>query len=178
MAARTLKNPKDRLITMLVLGFMNCSARLPVYVLFIAAFFPAHNAGNVLFVIYISGAILGLVVAKILRTVLFKGEPEPFVMEMPPYRFPSVKALLMELWIKAKIFIKKAGTFIAGTAMIVWFLSSYPVDETLKTEYLKKIEFATSKEEKECCKMNLLLKSLKVAILEWLERQLSQFFLR
>lgn len=176
MAARTLKNPKDRLITMLVLGFMNCSARLPVYVLFIAAFFPAHNAGNVLFVIYISGAILGLVVAKILRTVLFKGEPEPFVMEMPPYRFPSVKALLMELWIKAKIFIKKAGTFIAGTAMIVWFLSSYPVDETLKTEYLKKIEFATSKEEKRVLQNELAAKELESSYLGMVGKAIEPIF--
>ncbi len=75
MAARTLKNPKDRIITMLVLGFMSCSARLPVYVLLIGAFFPTSHAGNILFIIYISGAILGLIVAKVLRTVLFKGEP-------------------------------------------------------------------------------------------------------
>jgi len=147
MAARTLKNPKDRLITMLILGFMNCSARLPVYVLLIAAFFPTHSAGNILFAIYIGGAILGLIVAKILRIVLFKGEPEPFVMEMPPYRFPSIKALLIELWIKAKIFIKKAGTFIAGAAMIIWFLSSYPVNEDLQIQYQKKIELAQSEEE-------------------------------
>ncbi len=140
MAARTLKNPKDRLITMLILGFMNCSARLPVYVLLIAAFFPTHNAGNVLFAIYIGGALLGLLVAKVLRTILFKGEPEPFVMEMPPYRFPSLKALGMELWIKAKIFIKKAGTFIAGAAMIIWFLSSYPKDQALIQSYQQKIE--------------------------------------
>ena len=148
MAARTLKNPKDRLITMLILGFMNCSARLPVYVLFIAAFFPTHNAGNVLFTIYIGGAVLGLIVAKILRTILFKGEPEPFVMEMPPYRFPSLKALAMELWIKSKIFIKKAGTFIAGTAMIIWFLSSYPVNEDLQRLFEQKIAHATTKQEK------------------------------
>ena len=148
MAARTLKNPKDRIITMLVLGFMNCSARLPVYVLLIAAFFPTHSAGNILFVIYIGGAILGLIVAKILRIVLFKGEPEPFVMEMPPYRFPSLKALGMELWIKSKLFIKKAGTFIAGAAMIIWFLSSYPKDVALQESYQKKIELVKSETKK------------------------------
>ena len=140
MAARTLKNPTDRIITMLVLGFMSCSARLPVYVLLIGAFFPHSHAGNILFIIYISGAILGLIVAKILRTVLFKGEPEPFVMEMPPYRFPSMKALGMELWIKAKLFLKKAGTFIAGASMIIWFLSSYPHHPDLEKSYDLKIE--------------------------------------
>ncbi len=149
MAARTLKNPTDRIITMLVLGFMSCSARLPVYVLLIGAFFPHSHAGNILFIIYISGAILGLIVAKILRTVLFKGEPEPFVMEMPPYRFPSMKALGMELWIKAKLFLKKAGTFIAGTSMIIWFLSSYPHDATIQARYETKIAHAQQAAQKE-----------------------------
>ncbi len=148
MAARTLKNPKDRLITMLVLGFMSCSARLPVYVLFIGAFFATHNAGNILFIIYISGAILGLIVAKILRIVLFKGEPEPFVMEMPPYRFPSLKSLAMELWIKTKLFIKKAGTFIATAAMIIWFLSSYPVNQQIVQTYEQKIAQTQNKEQR------------------------------
>ena len=129
MAARTLKNPKDRLITMLIIGFFSCSARLPVYVLFIGAFFPPGSAGNVLFAIYITGALLGMVMAKILRTVLFQGEAEPFVMEMPKYRFPSFKAILMELKIKSLLFIKKAGTFIAAASMAVWFLSSYGANE-------------------------------------------------
>jgi len=140
MAARTLKNPKDRIITMLVLGFMSCGARLPIYVLLVSAFFADSNPGNMLFFIYIGGAFLGLIVAKILRTVLFKGEPEPFVMEMPPYRFPSLKALGMDLWIKTKMFLQKAGTFIAIAAMVIWFLSSYPVNDTMVQNYNTKIE--------------------------------------
>jgi len=143
MAARTLKNPKDRIITMLVLGFMSCGARLPIYVLVIAAFFAKHNPGNVLFFIYIGGAMLGLLVAKILRSVLFKGEPEPFVMEIPPYRFPSMKSLAMDLWIKTKMFLKKAGTFIAGAAMIIWFLSTYPHHPNIIKSYEKRMETAT-----------------------------------
>ena len=161
MAARTLKNPADRLITMLVLGFMSCSARLPIYVLLIAAFFPAFSAGNILFAIYISGALLGLIAAKILRKVLFKGEPEPFVMEMPPYRFPSIKAILVDLWIKTKIFLKKAGTFIAGAALIIWFLSSYPTNPKLEAEYSKKIELAKSDKEKIELKNALAAKELE-----------------
>ncbi|EDM23506.1 ferrous iron transport protein B [Caminibacter mediatlanticus] len=129
MAARTLKNPKDRLITMLVIGFMSCGARLPVYVLIVSAFFPKEIQGNVLFAIYITGAIIGLIVAKILRSVLFKGEPEPFVMELPKYRFPKIKGILFDLWIKTKMYLKKAGTFIAIASLIVWFLSSYPVNK-------------------------------------------------
>ncbi len=160
MAARTLKNPKDRIITMLVLGFMSCGARLPIYVLVIAAFFAKHNPGNVLFAIYIGGAILGLIVAKILRTVLFKGEPEPFVMEIPPYRFPSIKSLSMDLWIKTKMFLKKAGTFIAGAAMIIWFLSTYPHHPSIIKSYDIKISHVTTKVQK-----NKLKNELKAELL-------------
>ncbi len=161
MAARTLKNPKDRIITMLVLGFMSCGARLPIYVLLVSAFFANHNPGNVLFLIYISGAFLGLVVAKILRTVLFKGEPEPFVMEMPPYRFPSFKAIGMDLWIKTKMFLKKAGTFIAVAAMAIWFLSSYPVNNKMVQNYNAKIEQTTNIGKKQNLKNELKAKSLE-----------------
>ncbi len=149
MAARTLKNPKDRLITMLVLGFMSCGARLPVYVLFVGAFFAPEIRANVLFAIYIGGAVLGLITAKVLRITLFKGEPEPFVMEMPKYRFPSLKALLLDLWIKAKMYLKKAGTFIALAAFIVWFLSTFPQDRQIISQYEKKIELAQNENEKQ-----------------------------
>ncbi len=176
MAARTLKNPKDRLITMLILGFMNCSARLPVYVLLIAAFFPAYNAGNILFAIYITGALLGLIVAKILRTLLFKGEPEPFVMEMPPYRFPSLKALALELWYKAKIFIKKAGTFIAGAAMIIWFLSSYPKNPSLIQLYEQKMELAKTIQEKKALEEELKAKLLEQSYLGRVGKMIEPIF--
>ncbi len=126
MAARTLKNPKDRLITMLIIGFMSCGARLPVYVLLVSAFFAPEVQANVMFAIYIGGALTGLIVAKILRNVLFKGEPEPFVMELPKYRFPKLKSLLFDLWIKTKLYLQKAGTFIAAASLIIWVLSSYP----------------------------------------------------
>jgi len=148
MAARTLKNPKDRLITMLVIGFMNCGARLPVYILLVGAFFEESIRGNVMFGIYLGGALMGLIFAKILRSVLFKGEPEPFVMELPKYRFPKLKAILLDLWIKTKIYLKKAGTFIALASLIIWFLSSFPKAE-IEQKYIVKIEQATSVEAKE-----------------------------
>ncbi len=139
MAARTLKNPKDRLITMLVIGFMSCGARLPIYVLLVSAFFAPSIQGDVMFAIYLGGALTGLIVAKILRVVLFKGEPEPFVMELPKYRFPKLKALLFDLWVKTKMFLQKAGTFIALASLAVWFLSSFPRADIVK-EYSLKIE--------------------------------------
>ncbi|WP_201352896.1 ferrous iron transport protein B [Hydrogenimonas urashimensis] len=176
MAARTLKNPTDRIITMLVLGFMSCSARLPVYVLLIGAFFPTAHAGNILFIIYLSGAILGLVVAKILRSVLFKGEPEPFVMEMPPYRFPSMKALGMELWIKARLFIKKAGTFIAGASMIIWFLSSYPHSGSIEQAYAKRIEAAQSAQIKRQLQNEMVSKELEHSYLGRIGKELEPLF--
>jgi ferrous iron transport protein B len=126
MAARTLKNPKDRLITMLIIGFMSCGARLPIYVLLVSAFFPPAIQGDVMFIIYLGGALVGLIVAKILREILFKGEPEPFVMELPKYRFPKLKGILLDLWVKTKLYLKKAGTFIAVASFAIWFLSNYP----------------------------------------------------
>ncbi len=176
MAARTLKNPKDRIITMLVLGFMSCGARLPIYVLVIAAFFAKHNPGNVLFAIYLGGAVLGLIVAKILRTVLFKGEPEPFVMEIPPYRFPSMKSLAMDLWIKTKMFLKKAGTFIAGAAMIIWFLSTYPNHPNIVKNYEAKIAVTTDKTKKQDLENELKAKLLGESYLGKIGKTINPIF--
>jgi len=126
MATRTLKNDKDRLITLYILGFMSCGARLPIYVLFAGAFFSAEQAGNVIFYIYIAGALLGLVMAKILRVTAFKGEDEPFVMEMPKYRIPSLKLLWFIVSKEAFMYLKKAGTFILAATILIWFASNYP----------------------------------------------------
>ena len=126
MAARTLKNEKDRLITLFIIGFMSCGARLPIYVLFAGAFFGQESAGNILFIIYISGAMLGLLMAKALKTFVFKGDDEPFVMEMPKYRMPSLKLIWHTVYGQAKSYLKKAGTFILGATILIWFASNYP----------------------------------------------------
>jgi ferrous iron transport protein B len=139
MAARTLKNERDRLITLFIIGFMSCGARLPIYVLFVGAFFAKENAGNMLFVIYISGAVLGLIAAKVLKVVVFKGEDEPFVMEMPKYRMPSFKLIWHTVYAQAKSYLKKAGTFILLASMLVWFAANYPKNELLKTELETKL---------------------------------------
>jgi ferrous iron transport protein B len=133
MATRTLKNEKDRLITLFIIGFMSCGAKLPVYVLFAGAFFDPEQAGNVLFYIYIAGALLGLVMAKALRVFVFKGEDEPFVMEMPKYRWPTLKLIYMIVSQKAWSYLKKAGTFILAASMLIWFASTYPKSDSEDT---------------------------------------------
>lgn len=140
MAARTLKNEKDRLITLFIIGFMSCGARLPIYVLFTGAFFAENEAGSILFLIYISGAILGLFAAKALKLFVFKGEDEPFVMEMPKYRLPSFKLIWHTVYGQAKSYLKKAGTFILAASMLIWFASNYPKNHVLEKAYAAKIE--------------------------------------
>lgn len=147
MSARILKNDRDRLLTLFVIGFMSCGARLPVYVLFTGAFFGPEMAGNVLFGIYILGAMIGLVAAKILKMTAFKGADEPFVMEMPKYRLPSLKLIWHTVLTKTMMYLKKAGTFIAAASMLVWFLSAYPKDGSLDAFYAAKIEVAVSDDE-------------------------------
>ncbi|MGZ5208200.1 MAG: ferrous iron transport protein B [Sulfuricurvum sp.] len=147
MSARILKNDRDRLLTLFVIGFMSCGARLPVYVLFTGAFFGADMAGNVLFGIYILGAMIGLVAAKVLKMTAFKGADEPFVMEMPKYRLPSLKLIWHTVQIKTMMYLKKAGTFIAAASLLVWFLSNYPKNGELESIFAQKIEVATSQAE-------------------------------
>ena len=148
MSARILKNDRDRLLTLFIIGFMSCGARLPVYVLFAGAFFSPEMAGNILFLIYISGAILGLIAAKVLKMTAFKGVDEPFVMEMPKYRLPSVKLIWHTVLTKTMMYLQKAGTFIAGASMLIWFLSNYPHNPTLEDEYNIKIEKAVEQTQK------------------------------
>lgn len=146
MSARILKNDRDRLLTLFIIGFMSCGARLPVYVLFAGAFFSENMAGNVLFAIYISGAMLGLIAAKVLKLTAFKGVDEPFVMEMPKYRLPSLKLVYHTVLTKTMMYLKKAGTFIAAASMLIWFLSNYPHNLALEESYASKIEMASSEE--------------------------------
>lgn len=140
MATRTLKNKRDRLLTLFVINFMSCGARLPVYVLFIGAFFGGEQAGNYLFGIYILGAFLGLLAAKLLRMTAFKGINEPFVMEMPKYRMPNWNLVWQMCFNKAKMYLKKAGTFILLASILTWFASNFPLqtnaqeDEKLAAE--------------------------------------------
>jgi len=138
MATRTLESQRDRMTTMLVLPLVSCGARLPIYVLIIPAFFPSTWHAPMLWIIYITGILLAIVCAKILRKTLFRGETVPFVMELPPYRLPTVKGIVIHMWERGGLYLKKAGTVILGISIILWALTSYPktasVDETLPVE--------------------------------------------
>ena len=147
MSARILQNKKDRLVVMFAIGFMSCSARLPVYVLFISAFFATHSAGNVLFVIYVTGFIVSLLVAKFLSSTFFKSETEVFAMPMPSYRLPSVSVLVRAVLSKAYMYLRKAGTYILLATVLIWTLSTYPKDSALQTEYAQKIAQTISETE-------------------------------
>ncbi|QOY54288.1 ferrous iron transport protein B [Candidatus Sulfurimonas marisnigri] len=155
MSARILKNDRDRLLTLFIIGFMSCGARLPVYVLFAGAFFGPEMAGNILFLIYISGAIIGLIAAKVLKMTAFKGANEPFVMEMPKYRLPSLKLIWHTVVTKTLMYLKKAGTYIAAASMLIWFLSNYPHNLLLEEEYGAKVEKAVGEDEKSVLKNKL-----------------------
>ncbi len=148
MSARTLKNDKERLITLFIIGFMSCGAKLPVYVLFVGAFFPQEHAGNILFLIYIAGALVGLLAAKFLKLFVFKGANEPFVMEMPKYRLPSFKLIWHTVVTKAIMYLKKAGTFILGASLLVWFASNYPKYPDIEQLYDAQIEKALEEDKR------------------------------
>jgi len=133
MATRTMESQKDRILTILVIPLMSCTARLPIYTLFAGAFF-AENQGWVVFSIYLLGIILAIIVARIFKGLFFKGEVFPLIMELPPYRMPTLKGVLIHMWERGSLFIKKAGTIILGCVVLIWLLASLP----LGVEYASK----------------------------------------
>lgn len=126
MATRTLDNDKDCLTTMLIIPFMSCSARLPVYALLTAAFFAAYQ-GLIIFALYVIGIIVAIIVALIFKRTLFKGLSTPFVMELPSYKLPSLKGVLIHTWERIVVFLKNAGTVIFVLSIVIWIFSSLPV---------------------------------------------------
>ncbi|HIP30905.1 MAG TPA: ferrous iron transport protein B [Sulfurospirillum arcachonense] len=176
MSARTLKNDKDRLITLFIIGFMSCGAKLPVYVLFAGAFFGAQSAGNVLFIIYIVGAMFGLIAAKVLKVLVFKGKDEPFVMEMPKYRMPSLKLLWHTVTTKSIMYLKKAGTFILAASIFIWFASNYPKYPLIEAEFETKIEMVQSADKKSELSNELTHKLLEKSYLGIIGKSTEPFF--
>ncbi len=140
MGSRILENRKDRLVTMHINTFMSCGARLPVYILFAGAFFPAV-AGNVIFSIYLIGVVMAIIMARVLRATRFKGESDPFVMELPPYRIPTLKGILIHTWERTWMYIKKAGTIILAISILMWMLFTFPmIGSNYSQDYEAQIE--------------------------------------
>ena len=133
MATRTIEDRKSRLITMLIIPLMSCSARLPVYIIIIGAFFP-KNAALILFCMYLIGIVLSVFMAKVFSRFVIKGESSPFVMELPPYRMPSMKSVGRHTWEKGKQYLKKMGTTILVASIAVWALSYFPHHEEMSEE--------------------------------------------
>jgi len=141
MAARTIAHPLDRLVTILIAPLMTCSARLPVYILLIAAFIPATTVwggiglqGLVMFGLYATGIVGALVVAGVLRLTLLKGDRQPLLMELPSYKWPNPANVLLGLWERAKIFMRRIGTIILSVLIVLWFLSTFPAPPEGVTE--------------------------------------------
>jgi len=141
MASRVIDDKTDRLITMHVTTFMSCGARLPVYVLIGGAFWPAH-AGNVVFSIYVLGVLIAVGMVKLLRRTRFRGMSAPFIMELPPYRVPTLRSLAIHMWERSWMYLRKAGTIILGASIIIWFLMTFPVKHEFSQNYETMIQTA------------------------------------
>ena len=139
MASRTLESEKDRTLTILITPFMSCSARLPVYIILAGAFFGA-KAGTVIFGIYLLGIILSIITGRLFRSTLLRGADAPFVMELPPYRIPMIKSLLIHMWDRSKMFLKKMGGYILAGSVVVWTLTAFPHNISYSKNYDLEIE--------------------------------------
>ncbi len=134
MATRTLESEKDRILTILINPLMSCSARLPVYILLAGTFFGVR-AGNIIFSIYVLGIVLAIVMGRLFRSTLLRGEVAPFVMELPPYRLPMLKGVTIHMWDRSKIFLRKMGGVILIGSVVVWFLGSFPKTIEYSVDY-------------------------------------------
>lgn len=126
MATRTMENRRDRLITMMILPLMSCGARLPIYALIAPVFFPGLWTARIVMLLYVIGILIAMAGAKILSMTVFKGESAPFVMELPPYRLPTMRSIFMHMWEKSWLYLKKAGTLILAISVILWVLAVFP----------------------------------------------------
>jgi ferrous iron transport protein B len=173
MATRTIESKSDRLVTMLILPFMSCSARYPVYILLIGAFFDSYQ-GTILFGIYLFGIMLAAIVAWMLKKTMFKQQTIPFVMELPPYRVPSLRSILKQTWFKGEQYLKKMGTVILVASMVIWALGYFPLGNAIDEDFDKQIaeiETLASKEETKSLSIDT---ETKIKTLELERQQLKQ----
>ncbi len=139
MSARTLVNPRDRKITILVTPIMMCGAKSPVIAMLTAAFFP-KNAGLVFWLVWLTGWMIAFIMAYIFRKTLFKGDAAPFVMELPPYRFPTLRGIISHMWDKGSMYLRKAGTIILAVSIVIWFFLYYPKPAEYSIDYDAEIQ--------------------------------------
>jgi len=172
MATRIIESRRDRLITMLITPFMSCSARLPVYILFISAFF-SKNQGSVLFLLYVLGVFFAILSALFLKRVFFRSEEIPFVMELPPYRVPTIRSIFKHVWFRTGLYFKKIGGVILLAAIIVWILSNFPRTIAYSRNYSDEI----SKVDKSEQPLNKKDESVNKLILEQKSEKHSKSFM-
>jgi len=134
MATRIIENRRDRLTTMFIVPLMSCSGRYPAYTLLVAAFFPLAWRGPILWFIYLLGAALAILAARLLKSTVLRGEAHPLVMELPPYRMPTLKGLLIHTWERSWMFLRKAGTVILAAAIVLWFFTNWPAPPRAELE--------------------------------------------
>ena len=139
LATRTIESRSSRMITMLINPFISCSARLPIYILFVSAFFPNH-ASTALFAIYLFGILVAMLVSMLFRKTLFKKEDTPFVMELPPYRMPTLKSTLIHMWEKSRQYLQKMGGIILIASIVIWFLGYFPHNKEKEVAFDQQIE--------------------------------------
>ncbi|HNT29734.1 MAG TPA: ferrous iron transport protein B, partial [bacterium] len=132
MATRTLTNRREKILTCLLIPFMSCSARLPVYVLLVSAFFPPHVSGSMLFLLYLIGIASAILLALLLNRYILKDEKTDFILELPPYRLPSLNSLFLFVWHRIRHYLEKAGTIILLAAAAIWFLTSFPAEASAR----------------------------------------------
>jgi ferrous iron transport protein B len=134
LAVRTLESRRDRILTTLLVPLMSCSARLPVYILIAGAFFAAH-AGTVVFAIHLIGVVIAVIVGRVLSKTLFRAAPEPFVMELPPYRLPTTRGLAIHMWERSRVYLQKMGGVILVASVLLWFLGTFPRTTEFSRDY-------------------------------------------
>ncbi|MCD6404529.1 MAG: ferrous iron transport protein B, partial [Planctomycetes bacterium] len=176
MATRTIESRNDRLTTIMVNPLVSCSARLPVYVLLAGAFFTRETAGNLIFGIYFLGIVLAVIMAKVFRKFLLRGESTPFVMELPPYRMPTLKSVIIHMWERGRLYVRKAGTIILGFSILMWFLSTFPaLPENLQKDYDARIEAAAGEEEVAAIENEMTEKALEASYAGHIGRGVAVF---
>ncbi len=144
MATRTIESERDRTVTIMVLPLMSCGARLPIYTLIIPAFFAVQYGALVMWIIYLIGVFFALVAAMIMRKTLFKGEGEVYLMELPPYRLPTLKSLMIHMWDRGRMYLRKAGTIILAASVVLYICNTYPQKQEFSKPYDMLIEAAES----------------------------------